>query len=57
MRNFKGILAAVLFIATQVVLGAGYERSVMWSGKQNGVAGAGAATVHNSEAQIGRAHV
>jgi long-chain fatty acid transport protein len=50
MRNMMGIVGISLLAATQVVLGAGYERSVIWSGKQDGVAGAGASTVHNSEA-------
>ena len=42
--------AAALASAAPMAFGAGYERTVMWSGKQNGIAGSGVATVHDSEA-------
>lgn len=46
-----GILVSAAALATaQLAMGAGYERTVTWSGKQTGVAGSGAATVHDSEA-------
>jgi hypothetical protein len=35
---------------SQLAWGAGYEKTIMWSGKEAGVAGAGVSTVHDSEA-------
>ena len=48
MRNLIGFFAMGLIMA-QMGLGAGYERSVLWSGKHAGVAGSGAATSRDSE--------
>jgi hypothetical protein len=49
MRNSIGFFATGLILVAQMALGAGYEKSVMWSGKQAGVAGSGTATTKNSE--------
>jgi long-subunit fatty acid transport protein len=49
MRNSIGFFATGLILVAQMALGAGYEKSVMWSGKQAGVAGSGTATTKTSE--------
>lgn len=52
MKKQKLLLVATMLLGAQAAQGAGFEKSVMWSGKEGGYAGAGQSRVTGSQSIV-----